>query len=47
MAETAAPKFPFKTSLAACSSIFFESQFKGLATILFFNLLSTSSTFGI
>jgi len=45
MAETTAPKFPFKTSLAASSSIFLESQFKGFFTIDFFNFSSMGLIF--
>jgi hypothetical protein len=40
MDETTAPKFPFKTSLAASSSIFLESQLKGFWAMLFFNFSS-------
>jgi len=45
MALTTPPKFPFKTSLAASSSTFLESQFKGLATIDFFNFSSIGLIF--
>ena len=46
MAEVIAEKFPFKVSLRVSSWIFSERKFKGLATILFFNLLSISSILG-
>jgi len=41
-----AEKFPFKTSLATCSSYFLESQFKGFLAMLFLSLLSISSILG-
>jgi hypothetical protein len=47
MAEVIAEKFPFKASLMVSSSIFLERKFKGLATMLFFSLLSTSSILGM
>jgi len=46
MAFSGAAKSPLSMSLVVPSSTFLESQFKGLAAIPFFTLLSMASTLG-